>query len=673
MLDDNALARVRNGNFTAIAARTTVPSHRLVGVRGLYGPLTDTTLSRVPAVTKPEGDQVPWQHVAVLLVLTTIYAASYAFSLAIPDSTRDIYTAYRISVGEDFPLEGPVLGEAIHGGPAWFYLLAIPFIFHKSWLALALFVGVVAGLKFILAYVCGSRLVDPQFGLIWSLALVMPGWPTIQQVAFTNVNVVETCVLATLYFAIRVWERAATAWVFALGLACGLAFHAHPTTVPVVPLSLGVALLARPRHRRATIILVFSAACLAPFAPYLVSQVRNDFPDFRTGAAYVATSVDFRHVVNVFGIVRSVLFDGPLLIARDIIGVTPSLLPYAEAGLMVFVVAALIAAIRSAHASGRARMLWLTVGAVTIFAVAIACLRAATPAYFVYALTPSITALLALGVRAFIRNRLGSWMLYGSVAVVIFLQALVVERIAAQTNQGVGTLPGVGDLSAGLASEPSTNVWFPSLGHDDSGNVLCRYGDRVAVHGPMAFLVDVNVGVDTLLRCGRVPDVQLSGRGDADRMHWVGMPRLFWTKADLTPRCWIGSLGVATATSVIAPSASIARVSGKTFRPRPFVQAPSGERTLSFDTRGRQALVLTNVIHWYMPWQVRSVKVDGREIPPLVVTSVSRIYALVEAPGIELHRWEVQFAAPDIDKIDVVTIGASPRTVSDLPSCVDAG
>jgi hypothetical protein len=349
------------------------------------------------------------------------------------------------------------------------------------------------------------------------------------------------------------------------------------------------------------------------------------------------------------------------------------MLPYAEAGLTVFVIAALIASIQGARASGSSRMLWLTVGAVALFAAVIACLRAATPVYFVYALTPSLTALLALGVRALTRNRFGVWTLYASAAMVIFAQALVVETIAAQTTEGVGTLPGVGDLSAGLASEPSTNVWFPSLNHDESGSILCRYGDRVAVHGPMAFLVDVNVGVDTLIRCGRIPDVQLSGMGDAGRMHWVGMPRMFWTKADLAPRCWIGSLGVATVTSVIAPNASIARVSGKTFRPRPFIQSPSDERTVNFDTRGRQALVLTNVIHWYMPWQVLSVKIDGSEIAPLVVTSVSRLYAPAETPGVELHRWEVRFAAPDTDKIDVVTVGASPRTTGDLPSCVDAG
>jgi len=633
-------------------------------------------------VTKPESrasgpgspvanDSAPWQHSAVLLVLTMVYVGSYAFSLAIPDSTRDVYTAYQISIGQRFPLEGPVLGEAIHGGPAWFYLLAIPLVFHKSWIGVALFVGAVAGMKFTLAYVCGSRLVDRRFGLIWALALALPGWSTIGQIAFTNVNVAETCVLAVLYFAIRVWDRRTLGSVFALGVACGLAFHAHPTTVPAVALSLGVALLGGPRRRAATITLVFSVACLAPFAPYLVSQMLHDFPDFQTGVGYVSTSIELRHVANALSIIRSVLFDGPVLIVRDLIGVSHVLLPYTQAGLVVFVIAALIAAIPGAYAAGDARMLWLTGGTVAAFAVVIAGLRSVTPAYFLYALIPSVAALLAMGVRAFTHNALGSGILYGFAAVVIALQALVALRIATQTNQGVGTLPGVGDVSAGVSSEPSTNVWFPSLAHDDSGRFLCRYGDRVAVHGPIAFLADVNVGVDTLIQCGRIPDMQLSGAADADRTHWVGMPRMFWTKAALAPQCWIGSLGLATAMSVVAPSGSVARVSGETFRPRPFLQGPPSERSLRFETHGEQALILTNIIHWYMPWQVLSVKVDGQEIAPLAVTAVSRLYGAPAAQGVHVNRWDVRFAAPDTDKIDVVTIGASARTARDVPSCVD--
>ena len=339
---------------------------------------------------------MPWQHVAVLLVLTTIYVASYGYSLEIPDSTRDIYTAYRISVGQIFPLEGPVFGGAMHGGPVWFYLLAIPLILYKSWLAVALFVGIVAGLKFILAYVCGSHLVDRRFGLVWALVLALPGWSTLEQVAFTHVNLAEACVLATLYFAIRVRERPDLGRVLVLGIACGLAFHAHPTTAPVVPLSLGVVLLARPQLRRTTVVFIFFAGFLAPFTPYLVSQVRNGFPDFQTSAGYVTANVQLSQVANVPTIVRSVLFDGPLLIVRDLIGVPPPRVRFVEAGVIVFLVAALVGAIRSVRAAGGARMLWLTSGGVALFAVVIACLRTEPPIYFVHALIPSIAALVAV-------------------------------------------------------------------------------------------------------------------------------------------------------------------------------------------------------------------------------------------------------------------------------------
>jgi hypothetical protein len=123
----------------------------------------------------------------------------YVFSLAIADSTRDVDPTYQSSAGKSFPLEGPVFGGAMLGGPAWFYLLAIPLVIHKSWLAVAFFAGTIAGLKFTLAYTCGRGLVDRRFGLIWALVLALPGWSTIEQVAFTNVNVAETCVLAAPY------------------------------------------------------------------------------------------------------------------------------------------------------------------------------------------------------------------------------------------------------------------------------------------------------------------------------------------------------------------------------------------------------------------------------------------------------------------------------------------
>lgn len=641
------------------------------------------TLARVRAAVSPASTasepaaivssrDFRWQHALVLVALTAFYTGSYAFSIAIPDSTRDIYIARAISVGESFPLEGPVLGDAVHGGPVWFYLLAIPLWFRESWLVAALFAGAIAGLKYLLAYVCGSHIVDRRFGLLWASALALPGWQTIEQIAFTNANVAEACVLASLYCGIRMRQRPRLWRAFMLGIAGGLAFHGHPTTLPVIPLSLAVAIVVSPPQRRATAALVFLAGCSAPFTPYLASQLLHGFPDFATGMGYVETKVALSQVANAFAIVRSAAFDGPLLISRYVIGIDEPLLWVVKAVLACFVIAMVAAALWAARRAEGRPALWFF-GAVAIFAASIAYLRPITPVYFAYVLIPALAAVLALGVHALSRGAAGHAVVGVFAVLAVMLQALVAWRIGAATAQGVGTLPDVGNIATSGSSEPSTNVWFPSFAHDDSGLFLCRKGGGAAVHGPLAFLTDLNLGVDSLIRCGRVTNVQLSGSADADRAHWVGMPKSFWSAAALRPRCWIGPLGLAEASLKLAPPDAIAPASPKAFLPRPFLRGPLQQRSISFTAHGRQALVLTNVIPWYMPWRVLSVRANGREVSPLVSTSTAQLYALPGAPSLDAVKWEAVFAAVDTSKIDAVTVESSAGAEGPAPPCVDQG
>ena len=614
----------------------------------------------------------PWQHVLILVALTAIYTGSYAFSIAIPDSTRDIYIARAISVGESFPLEGPVLGDAVHGGPVWFYLLAIPLWFYNSWLVAALFAGAIAGLKYLLAYVCGSHLVDRRFGLLWAAALALPGWQTIEQIAFTNANVAQTCVLASLYFGIRMRERPSLSRAFALGIAGGLAFHGHPTTLPVIPLSLAVAIAASPPQRRARTALVFLVGSVTPFTPYLASQLLHGFPDFATGMGYVETKAGFSQIANAFAIVRSTAFDGPILITRYVIGVEESLLWVVKAVVACFVVAMVVAALWAARRAAGGPALWF-VAAVAIFAASIAYLRPTTPVYFAYVLIPALTALLALGVHALSRGAAGTTLVSAFAVLAMSLHALVTWRIGAAIYQGVGTLPDVGNIVTSASSEPSTNVWFPAYAHDASGLFLCRKGDHSVVHGPLAFLTDMNLGVDSLIGCGRITDVQLSGTAHADRAHWIGLPKSFWSAAGLRPSCWIGPLGLAEASLKLAPADGIAPASPKAFLPRPFLRGPLQERSIVFTAPGRQVLVLTNVIPWYMPWRVLSVHANGREVSPLTSTSVAQLYALPGATSLDAVKWEAVFAAVDASKIDAVTVESSVRTEDAAPACVDQG
>src|ERR1700681_2490029 len=122
---------------------------------------------------KPEKLQL-----AMLALIMIGYVGTSVMSVAIPDTTRDVYAAYEITRGRWLPLEGPVFGGAIHLGPMWYYLLAIPLFVVHSWLALVLFAAAMAGLKFWFAYLCGSQLVDRDFALIWASCLAFPGWAT---------------------------------------------------------------------------------------------------------------------------------------------------------------------------------------------------------------------------------------------------------------------------------------------------------------------------------------------------------------------------------------------------------------------------------------------------------------------------------------------------------------
>ena len=602
------------------------------------------------------------------MLLTACYVGTYGLCVAIPDSTRDVYIAYGISTGKHFPLEGPVLGGAMHGGPVWFYLLALPLLVSRSWLAVTLFAGVLAGMKYTLAYVCGSRLVDRRFGLIWSLVLAIPGWSTVEQVAFTNANVAETCVLATLYFALRLRRHPSLGSACVLGLASGLAFHAHPTTVLVVPLAFAVAMFVL-REERMQGALAFLAGCAAPFVPYLVSQALSGFPDWATATGYVATQVRAAQLANAGAILRSVAFDGPIEIARYLIGVDPALLPLVSGLLAALLVAAAVGLVMVARQAVGRRRVGSALAIVVIFVLAIACLRPTTPVYFAYALLPPFAAAVALGLHGILERTRGGAAIAGLAITVLALQALVVAKLYSAVTAGRGTLPEVGDISSKKSMEPSTNVWFPAYAHAASGTFLCRSGDSAAVHGPLAFLVDMNLGVDTLLRCDRQPAVQLSGAGAAERTHWVGMPVSFWEMVSVRPQCRLGPLGLAPAAQALWPPGAIAPVSADKFLPRPFLHGASQERSLAFTTAAA-AVVLTNVIPWYMPWRIASVRVDGREVAPRESTVASALYAAPDH-GVESARWEVRFSAPSPEMIDIAAIGPSAAAKERAPECAD--
>jgi hypothetical protein len=258
----------------------------------------------------------------LILFLMAAYIAGYAWSAPHTDTADQILRAYGIRHGLAYPAEGPFLGNALHLGPIWFYLTAIPLWISESWLAVAIFIGFICSLKFPLAFVCGRSLVDRDFGFLWAAAMFVPGWSTLEQLIFLNPNAVAMASLLILAITLRGLEKGANVATFAaLGLALGFAIHVHPTSAPFF--LLGVLLLWIHYRRTHTVLVPIAAVAagfLVPFLPYVVSQVGSGYSDWNSASTYMTRQVVPANIVHAPSVIGSYLLQGPAVIAEYLLG-----------------------------------------------------------------------------------------------------------------------------------------------------------------------------------------------------------------------------------------------------------------------------------------------------------------------------------------------------------------
>ena len=599
----------------------------------------------------------------IVAALMAAYVASYVFSASIQDTSRDVYYAYAIRHGIFFPLEGPILGAALHLGPVWFYALALPLFVHESWLATALFAGVLASLKFPLAYACGTRLVDKRFGLLWAACLAAPGWPSFESLIFFNPNPAAAAVLGALLLALRVGARAPYAWEsFAFGLTCALALHIHPTTAPIAILGFAFVAAARYGHGSVAGTLALIAAGFAiPFVPYLASQAAGGFGDSAGVASYLGGQVRAANLLALPSVLASQLALGPIVVARRI-GELPQALGIALAVvLMLPVFFAGLGYWRRAGLDFRAATAGMALSALA-FSLWIALLRPTTPVYFVYALAPLTAGLAALGLWWIGREGAGRTLAIGLAAFGVFAGVATGVRTASIVRHGEGVLTSqVLDVKRWVPAATYADTWFPAAGRAALGRFLCARPEGIAIHGHLAFVVDRAVGVDALLACGRVDNVRLGG-SEASRPHWAGMSRSFWSRIDSRGACRLGSLELVEATPV-GTAEGLPIPDGRRYYPRVHATTAAARRALEFDAPAGHAVLLTNVLHGYQPLAVVEARAAGERVEPAAANDLSMLFA--SPPGAEGPvRWVVSFDTALPEGVDLVTFPRAPSPAS---------
>jgi hypothetical protein len=594
-------------------------------------------------------------HWVYVLALVAIYAAGYAWSAPHTDTADELLRAYEIREHIRFPLEGPPLGQVLHLGPAWFYVVAAAFYIHESWLWAALFIGLVCGLKFPLAYWCGRKLADPGFGILWCTALAVPGWASFEPLIFLNPNAVAMAELGTIALALAFRERATTLSFFWLGLWLALAAHIHPTAAPMAVLA--AALMVRHRHRvvpwRA--VSSFAAGFVLPFAPYAISQIVAGFPDWRAVSGYVEHEVSIAGGLQAPTILWNWMTGGIAVLARYFFGASQGMASTAGAVLASVYVVAAVAALRDADPRTRrlaqASMIWLVATAIWI-----GMMRKTTPLQFTWVLVPPFAALLALGLRALQEKWRGQAVTAVAAAVIVAGSISVTRAMAIVVSEGEGRLPSsVLDINGSLGALEFRDVWFPAYAHGRLGTALCDAPKPLALHGHLAYIVDKDLALDMLLVCGGRSGVTLGGNGSPA---WLGMTRPFWDAIGASPECSIGSLGIATsiATPVAQPPTAVA--AGDTYLPR----KPSGNKpravTFSFAFAGERGVLVTNMLGGYEYFRADSARLGGTELAPAASNDLSVLYRAPDGalPG---DTWNITVTASRPEAIDIAAIARS--------------
>jgi len=522
----------------------------------------------------------------------------------------------------------------------------------------ALFIGLVCSLKFPLAYVCGRRLIDSRFGLLWALAMFAPGWASLEALVFLNPNAVAAAALLVLWVALECLEPARDWPMFAaLGFVLALAIHVHPTSAPVFLLA---AIVFWARHRRhgslAAPMLAMIVAFLLPFVPYFYAEIRGGFADWGSASTYLSKQVVPVNVTNAPAVIADYVFAGPKVVAEYFLhwkrGLASAL------GALAALAACLPLA---ALLEPRARR-WLAIfaGALLVFAVWIACMRPTTPFQFTWMLCPVVGALVAVGLWSLDRRPALRAAVWAACVASVALNLWVLHGMAARVLEGEGRLPSrVMDIKDRIPRTVFQDVWFPAYAHERLGRILCDAGGKVALHGHLAYVVDKDLGLDALFACD--DRSRLSLAGSRSPSHILGMTNAFWTALNAEPACRVGSLGLTRRMTPLLERAPIALADGSTYMPRQLNRKPPEETALSFEAPRGAAVLVTNVLGDYEPFRVLAAHANGQRIDPAAQNDFSSLYAprIGEASVVQ---WTLAIVATNPHAVEAAAIEFGAQT-----------
>lgn len=587
----------------------------------------------------------------LVALITAGFILCGAWMAAGYDSGRDMAAAWAIAHDGARPLTGPLVAGSVQLGPLWFYLLALPLAISSTWLAGALTATVLAALQFPLAYLAGTRLAGRTLGLLWAVALVLPGWGSFESVGFASTNLVRVSVVATLYALIRARTTPHSAWWLLAGLAAAVALHAHPSTVWLLPIVLWQALrhpgILGQHFRDAVVALGATSVGIAlPFIPLAWSA-----PALLGSAAQVAdANAGFAQLLRTPALLWSVAWDGAATLFATLASASRAAHAAAVIASLLGIAGAL-AGIAGALRGERIARMALALTLVSTLCVAF--LRTSTPLYMLYTVVPCFALLVATGWQRLLRGRALLLVVLPALACAATAGAMLVR--AQQAGGGFVDGARIINVTAAPATRVPADVWLPAYAVDALGRWLCAR--PAAVYGALPYLLDVHYTLPLRMHCPQ--SMATIANESAGRTGYVGLARARWRELGASPPQAIAGIGIAAATALIAAPPRRDFVLDARYPPHPYVAGDAVRAAYAFTLPAGQALVIANPrVTWMPGWQA-DVRCNGIALPPATADAVTRVY---RCPGDAAStQWEVAITAIDPRAVELVGIALPPR------------
>ena len=603
------------------------------------------------------------QRVLIAVCIFTLgatYVMTYLFAIVTFDLARDIGIASNIGRFDTWPMQGPILAGAIHLGPLWYYLFAVPFVFFDTVAPALVFVGLIAALKFPLAYLIGARYVDRPTGLLWALMLALPGWNTFEGILALHPSLVATCALSFVWFAMRYACEGRSIFLISAVLSFSLALHAHPSTF-----GLGLPLFAVLvyRHRLvAPSVRTYALAVLAffvPFLPYLVSQAGTGFPDWNGAKAYLDDPRNLGSLRVLLSLLQGVFETGPTTVIGAFFEAGPT--AWAISATYALIYAAGVVGLVVSVANGvRRTPITLMLATFCTLLISVALVRAETPFHMTYILWVFAAGLLALGLRGCLDQRWPAPAILLITATCV-VTATLLYAVAATLERGEYKFALLPLFDVKRPATLGTPVAFlPAHALGATGAILCSV-PRAVAHGALAVHLLHDYAIEAQLRCGHTEGIWLGGKAQAPAAHFVGVSRSIAKKIGMSVDYMVGSLALTTPSQVIQPAVGVPVPRLRQYPPASDLIGTTQRSTVEFVAGPSEAVLITNVFFTFSNSATVVATANGERVVALASDQTSMAFVCGHCDQDEPVRWHLDIVAPDMNRLDIVTVPRRPN------------